>query len=296
MFDEQALELMRQDLQKRYLTTYITVGVLAFILGSLLSPFLGIFICLFALAAVAIFTQGWKKPYLNAFKESVIGSVFHEQFENVRIDFETGFSEEALEAVGLIQTGNRFHSDDYVSGVCDGVPFQRSDVYIAQVTTDSKGHSSTTVYFEGRWMMFQFPKQIAGDLQIIQKGFHYANSKNGIFTRKSSRRHKIEMEDTDFNRAFSVLAQVDQDAFYFLTPHRMEEVSTYCQSIQGDVMIGIIGNVLHVAVNTRKNAMEPSVMKKPNMVLARAECEYEASLIRKTVKFFDLDQETFQGE
>ena len=298
MFDEQTLEMMRIELRNRYIKAYAVVAVFAVILGFVFSffPLFGFMLgVVLGLIVVGLVSRGWNAPYVRAFKEAVAGETFRAYFNNVRTDYQEGFSEDAIESMGLISTGNRFSSDDYISGECNGVPFQRSDVYIANVTTDSEGHSHTTVYFEGRWMMFRFPKKIAGDLQILEKSFSYANRKNGIFTGKSSRRHKVEMEDSRFNHDFTVMAQQDQDAFYFLTPHRMEEIMRYCESIQGDVMIGIIGNILHVAVNNRKNAMEPKVFGQNNMQMAKAECEYEAQLIRKTVQFFDLDEEVFQG-
>jgi len=281
-----------EELRKKALTQFwIRVGVIA--IGALLmikiSPFLVVFFLLLGAVVSAFIPNAHKRAYIEAVKDSAVRGEFEEAFGEVVVDFSRGFSKDFIAQTGLLTMGNEFGSDDYVSGVCNGVPFSRSDVYVADTSSDSEGNSSTTVYFEGRWMVFDFPKELSGDLQVFEKKFHYAKKMKGIFTRKSERRHEISLEDEAFNKRYVVMAQDDHDAFYFLTPHMMEKIDRYCSQSDGRFMLGILGNRLHVAINNSKNLMEPSVFRKNDVAEVRAEVGIEIELIRRTIDEFNLD-------
>ena len=288
MYSDAALEQLRKEALSRF---WIRIGVVLLIAICLvvISPFLMIFGALTGIVITALIPNPSKKKYYDAVKYSAIRGQFEKAFGEVMVDYNKGFSENFISHTGLLQMGNEYSSDDYVSGVCNGVPFSRSDVYIASSSSDSEGNSSTTVFFEGRWMVFDFPKELSGDLQVFEKNFHYAKKRKGIFTKKAERRHEIFLEDESFNKRYVVMAQDDHDAFYFLTPHMMEKIDRYCSQSDGRFMLGILGNRLHVAINNSKNPMEPSLFRKNDVEEVRAEVSNEIELIRRTIEEFKLD-------
>ena len=85
--------------------------------------------------------------------------------------------------------------------------------------------------------------------------------KVSFFRKKECRRSKIELEDKVFNELFTVYAQSDHEAKYILTPEFIDTLKNMFYAIDGNFMLGFIDNKLHVAINTNKNAMEPSLIK-----------------------------------
>lgn len=288
MYTDADLEQLRKEALSQFWIRISFVLIIALVL-IVISPFLSVFVALFGIVILAFIPNRRKKDYFDALKDSAIRGQFEEAFGSVVVDYDKGYNKSFISQTGLIQMGNEYSSDDFVSGVCNGVPFSRSDVYIADTSSDSDGNSSTTVYFEGRWMVFEFPKELSGDLQVFEKSFHHANKRKGLFTKKSERRHEIFLEDEVFNKRYVVMAQDDHDAFYFLTPHMMEKIDRYCSQSDGRFMLGILGNCLHVAINNRKNPMEPSMFRKNDVEEVRGEVANEIALIRRTIEEFNLD-------
>lgn len=288
MYTDMELEQLRKEAVNQF---WIRIGIVIIVALCCvkLSPFLMLFVALTGIVVVALLPNSRKKKYIEGVKDSAVRSLFEKAFESVSVDYSRGFSKNFISDTGLLTMGNEYSSDDYVSGEYNGVSFSRSDVYVADTTSDGEGNSSTTVYFEGRWMVFKFPKTLSGDLQVFEKSFHYAKKRKGLFTRKTERRHEIFLEDEDFNKRYVVMAQDDHDAFYFLTPHMMEKIDRYCSNSDGRFMLGIIGPYLHVAINNSKNPMEPSIFRKNDVEEVRAEVSNEIELIRRTVEEFNLD-------
>ena len=288
MYTDADLEQLRKDALVQFWIRMSFVLIIALVLV-VFSPFLTVFAALCGIVILAFIPNARKKKYIDAVKDSAVRGEFEEAFGSVVVDYNRGYNKNFISQTGLIQMGNEYSSDDFVSGVCNGVPFSRSDVYIADTSSDSDGNSSTTVYFEGRWMVFEFPKELSGDLQVFEKNFHFAKKRKGIFTKKSERRHEIFLEDEVFNKRYVVMAQDDHDAFYFLTPHMMEKIDRYCSQADGRFMIGILGNQLLVAINNHKNPMEPSMFRKNDVEEVRGEVANEIALIRRTIEEFNLD-------
>ena len=155
--------------------------------------------------------------------------------------------------------GNRYYSNDYLQGSYKGVRFERADIKIQNRVYTGK-HSFTVTYFNGRWITLEFDGNYNFNLQIIGKGFKHHQPKV-VSLEKECRRSKIELEDKVFNELFTVYAQSDHEAKYILTPEFIDTLKNMFYAIDGNFMLGFIDNKLHVAINTNKDAMEPSLIK-----------------------------------
>ncbi len=216
-------------------------------------------VLLFAVGLIGLFAFYFKasKAFTDAFKADVVRASLTNVFDDVAFDPDSGFEQEVLENTEMITMGNRYHSDDYVSGSYSGVRFERADVRIQQVT--STGKTTTTVtYFEGPWMIFDFNKDFRCDLQVREKGFSAAKKTGGWFSSKP-KMHRLELEDARFNDHFSVYAVDEQEAYYILTPHMMESILELKQHTSGEMLLCFCQNRLHIGVDSRENAFEPSL-------------------------------------
>lgn len=209
--------------------------------------------CVYSKKRVKEYKDYYKNVFVRQMIQNVIPGAVYEPMQ--------GFPRQLISGTGLMQMGNVYHSEDYIKGVYNGVAFERADMLIQNETTDSEGNTSTTTYLRGRWMIFESNKTFSADLQIIQKGFGYANKRKGWFTKKENRRHEIQTEDESFNKQFQCLCQDEVEAFYLLTPGVMQAMMRLAAAMDGKVMVGFVDNLIHVAVNSSKNSLEPPLTR-----------------------------------
>lgn len=234
------------------------------------------------------------EEYQLRFKSVFVGIPFKNNFSDVAFNFENGFNENFISKTGLIQLGNRYFSNDYVEGTYKNVKFQRSDILIQKRTHTGK-HSHTITYFNGRWIVVEFNKDFHFDLQVIGEGFHNSRKNKSIFTNQGERRHPIDMEDIEFNQKFHVYGQDDHEAFYILTPRFMELLKNMYNKTDGALMLGFVNNRLHVAINTKKDAMEPSIFKSIDIIQVEQDVQREIQCIMNIIDELSLDRNLYKN-
>jgi len=188
--------------------------------------------------------------------------------------------------------GNRYHSEDMISGTYKDIPFKRSDVLIQDHRSNGKS-SYTVTYFRGRWITLKYNKRFHTDLQLIQSGFGYTRKKSSFFTRKEDRRHKVEFENEAFNRMFNCYCQSDQEAFYLITPSIMEGIMKYVSISDGKIMLGFKDDVCHIAIENGKDSMEPSVFSSVTYEGDVLPLKTEINAICDFVNLLNLDRDIF---
>lgn len=225
-----------------------------------------IFALLFIPAVASLILSGKaNKQFAAAFKQSVVLDSLSSVFTDLTFEPALGISREEIRETEMMQTGDRFSSNDLISGQYNGVSFRQSDVHIENESTDSEGHTSYTTIFRGRWMVFDFNKTFVSDLQVV--GRHFGANKRkgngffGLFASKEKKMEKIELENEAFNKQFTVYAHDTTEAFYLLTPHMMEAMLRLREGIGSPIMLLFFRGQLHVAVNNGKDAFEPSLFR-----------------------------------
>ena len=265
--------IMIENMRKRVLLWYIVAGVIlvTFVFGMIIALRVGSSGIPFFIAAGVLFIAflivliiGTKanKEYRSYYKTHYIDSMIQSAIPGGQYQPDQGIPSAMISSTGLIMMGNVYRSEDLIIGTYNDVEFQRADLEIQDQTTDSEGHTQTTTYFRGRWMVFESNKYFQSDLQIIQKGFAYAKKRTGIFTKMSNRRHAIETEDMAFNKTFKCLCQNDQEAFYLLTPSLMQGLMKLEAESDGKIMVGFVHHQIHVAIKSNKDSLEPPVFHK----------------------------------
>lgn len=263
------IERMRKRvLWRRILLIIIPIVVLTgafFILGVEAIVLFAVFVFL-AIAidfgVYLIFIRKKEREYRAYYKSNYVTAMIHTAIPTAQYQPDQGFPSSLIRGTGLIMMGNIYHSEDLITGTYNNVEFRRADLLIQNESTDSDGNTSTTTLFNGRWMIFESNKYFEADLQIIQKGFGYANKRSGIFTKKADRRHAFETEDVEFNRQFKCLCQNESEAFYLLTPVLMRGLMKLAAESDGKIMVGFVDNLIHVAIKSNKDSLEPPVLHK----------------------------------
>ena len=234
------------------------------------------------------------KIFKNEFKNTFVKSSLQKYFDNLTYVYEKGFSEEFIESTGMIDTGDRFNSNDYISGTYKDIKFEQSDIHIEEEheSTDSDGNTTTTwvTTFEGRWMIFDFNKPFKANIQVASSyfGTNYLSDR-----RKYS---KVRMDDTEFNKMFNVYAESEHEAFYILTPHFMEKIKNLKLKLNCNVMFCFIDNKLHIAINDYKDSFEYNVLKRINESEIEKEITKDIKVITDFVDELNLDNDLFKEE
>lgn len=263
-------------------------------------PFLLFFILVPGLIVSTLLMNKPRQRYRAAFKQAYVRRALQSVFTNLYYDPERGISYETIAATRMMNMGDRFHSEDYISGRYKEIPFEQSDVHIEeeQQSTDSEGHTHTeyVTIFQGRWMIFNFNKTFKANVQIAQKGFPNAKRKR-FFGKKETLFKKVELESETFNKEFQVYAQNEHDAFYIITPAFMERVQNLSARNKGKLMFCFVGNRLHIAIHDGKDSFEPgSVFKRIDEEKATRKIREEIEVITQFIDELSLDNNLFIPE
>jgi len=253
-----------ESLRKKVTATFKWALVL--ILGGLPLVFIGLGLVYFVLFLVGVvflvFVRSKREAdYKEYFKDSFVRSMLQSRIPGSEYEPKNGFPKEFIRGTGLMLMGSIYNSEDYIKGTYNGVAFERADVVIEDESTDSDGNTTTTTYLRGRWMVFESNKDFNADLQVVQKGFGYANKRKSIFVKKVDRRHEFQTEDEEFNKQFQCLCQNESEAFYLLTPGVMQGLMKLAAEADGKIMVGFVDNRLHVVVKSGKDSLEPPLFR-----------------------------------
>ena len=130
-------------------------------------------IFVFAITAivVAITTRKEAAEYKKTYKAYFVEQNLAKTFTNLQYQHEAGLNKQVLAATQMINTGDRYSSNDLTMGKYKNVNFTQADVHIEEEYTDSDGDTHYTTIFRGRFMIFEFPKKFNFKLEVVSKFF-----------------------------------------------------------------------------------------------------------------------------
>lgn len=269
----------------------IIIGVvLAFITHTIeffvFSIIIGIFIS-------AIATYGKAKNFNLLYKNTIVLSVFKKLFNNINYNPDFGISRDVIASTEMVDMGNEYESNDYLSATYKNIKFETADVTITQVTHDSKGNTHRSTYFKGQWYVFDFNKNFKSNIQVCEYSFMH-NKTGGLFS--SNRLRKIELEDMEFHKKFEVFAQNDLEAFYILTPSVIQRIKLLEEKINGALILCFVNNKLHLGVHNYKDFFEPSLSRPINLEQDEQNILNSTNDIINFINDLQLDNDLFRRE
>lgn len=231
---------------------WIFVVALAPVFGPGTMTFAQLMMIVFFVVAVPYFkkSQNVKKEFQRLYKQTFVAQALSENFQNVTYMWESGFTQDAVKMFNLVQLGNRFKTEDYLSAYYNGIHFEQADVTVQYHTSGKNSH--TTTYFKGRMFAFDFPYKNVASVRCISNSFMY---------KASSKNQKLKLESERFNKNFKTDAFYEHDAFYFLTPQMMERIESI-NARYGNVAVHLMGNKLFVGINMASDAFDHDYRQK----------------------------------
>ena len=296
------IEGLEQDRIKLKNKTFLVIGITAGIIILLALIFQTIEILFFGIIAIllfpALFTVKQKREYILKFKKYFVQSALKTVFTDLTYHPEQGMPRDVIASTKMMYMGDRYTSNDYISGRYKDIGFRQADVHIEEEreSTDSDGNTTTywVTIFRGRWMIFDFNKTFKADLQVCQKFF--GNNKISNWG-NDTKFEKVKLESVDFNKRFNVYAQSDHEAFYLLTPQIMEKIIKLDDMNQGRLLLCFIDNKLHIGLYDGKDSFEHApIFKQINEEQVRNNNSNDIKKITMFIDELDLDNDLFRRE
>ena len=267
-------------------------------------------ISLYFLIIIFLIELSFSIVILTIVKGVVIGSdaqLFNKHFKNIFVlkslqhffkdlDYksEKGFSKEYIKNVGMLDTGDRFNSNDYISGTYKNIKFEQSDIHIEEKheEEDKDGNKKEVweTIFMGRLMVFDFNKKFKANVQVSS---HHFGANTLPWKKKFS---NVKMEDVEFNKLFTIYAESEHDAFYILTPHFMQKIKDITKELKCGVMFGFADSRLHIAIDNNEDSFEYNVFKPINEQEIEENIVKDIKLITNFVDELSLDNDLFRRE
>ncbi len=257
--------------------------------------FFELIIALIILYTIKSFLLGDEGEQLNKLyskiKEEVVLKSLKKYFTNVTYNSKKGFSDSFICEEGLLSTGDRYSSNDSISGTYNNINFCQSDIHIEVEKKEEDEDGNVRTYYEtifaGRWMIFDFNKKFKSNLIVESGAFP-----NLVYGKKYV---NIETEDVEFNNMFEVYAEDDHEAFYILTPNFMEKLKNIYEKLQNyEIRLLFNGNKLHIGLNGSDDAFEFSELEEISEEKLKTTMESDIRLIIDFIDELDLTNDLFK--
>ncbi len=291
------LEILRKKARNSVLIgagITLLLAILFFVLGVAV---LGVMVLAVGAIITFLATASKRKKFKLSFKELFVLKSLKTIFEDVDYQPEMGIDRNVIRNTEMMDMGNRYSSNDYVSAKYKDVNFIQADVHIEEERErrDSDGHTRTdyVTLFKGRWMVFEFNKSFKANIQVRQKGFSNAKVSNW-FKPKEEKYKKIALEDEEFNRGFRVFAQNEHEAFYVLTPSLMRRIIELTKNVNGKVLMCFVDEKLHIGLHNQKDSFEHSIFKPIVEEVVIDKISKDIKLITSFIDDLNLDNDLFR--
>lgn len=281
----------------------IVIGVIGFFIvnGAHLSVitilpaiFMSVFFALVITAIiVAIATRKDAEAYKKAYKFYFVEQNLMQTFTNLEYNHNAGLNKQVLKDTEMINTGDRYSSNDLTTGRYKDVEFTQADVHIEEEYKDKDGHRHYTTIFRGRFMIFEFPKKFNFRVEVASK-FFAAKKVPGRNPQTGRKFEKFEVESSEFNKKFKIYAEDGFETFYLLDPSFIARIDKLGETYEKKMILCFIDNKLYVGINEGKDAFEPPRPFKP--IDEQAEMEKVNRDIKVVTDFVDelrLDRKIF---
>ena len=294
--DEQKLMADLADYAKKDKRNKIITGIMLFVCAIIMivlracSAIAPIFvfgaIAVIVLISIIIFfikrllSKGDTNTYTIAdYKNYVIRKAIEGEVQELIYEPYFGLPNAVYKDLKVIINGNRYHTEDLITGKYHNVYFAQSDLVV-----EYKDDNSSITYFKGRWIGFNYPKQFQGTVTIKDKKFSYGAKRKDL--------SDIQLENPLFNEMFTIKSSDMHLAYYLLTPQIMERLMYLKQNAQGKIIACFRDGILHIFISDNQNSFEPN-LRQINLISDIQKFKYDFSLISGVAAILNVDNNVY---
>lgn len=198
--------------------------------------------------------QSKSRELTDLYKQNIISVILARQCSGATFEPGKGVSENRFVGSGLFSVApDRYHSEDLISGKIGATSFLCSEIHAEkkQVTTNAKGHSTTTwiTIFKGFFFIADFQKNFKGQTTV------YRNS----WIKLRFGEERVKLENPEFENSFDVYSNNQVEARYLLTPSLMERLLTLDRKFPGKITVSFRNSNVMIAIPDGTDHFEASI-------------------------------------
>ena len=217
-----------------------------FVEGWFYIPFIAYFV---GYAVVIFIFSGTIRRTREEIQHTFLADSCYEIFEKIDFSPEKGLNKDVLESSSLIRMGKHYYSNDLIKAKYKGIPFEISNVSMKEEHKNNVMIEDIVMIFQGQWFVFKLDHNPIEYLQVSDVEFM-----GSIMV--PNRWKKIELENSMFNQLFHVHSSDKKEVEKILTAPAMEKVLEIKSQLGGELLLGIMRNELHLAINSKRNLFE----------------------------------------
>lgn len=260
-------DLRRQIMRLTGLVALCVLGAVGAVLAMTMIPLLGILLMIGMIALLIFPANKLNRIYrvwYTRFKQDIIGSTIRFIHPELKFDHKQGISREVFRGSRIfLQSLNKYKTDDLVWGKVDATDISFAEVHAIQVTKNKNSRTESTI-FRGVFFMADFHKHFHEQTYVLPDMAERHLGVLGRFLQSMNiaRPSAVRMEDTEFERFFSVYSTDQVEARYLLTPTLMEQLVSIRQRVGSDIGLSFIDSKVYLTMPERKPLLEPKFWKK----------------------------------
>lgn len=238
------LEQLRKSVLYRVVGC-IAVAIILVIVGFALDSGLMIFGIFACIIVAFILLLGPATKYSVTYKEQVVKKFIKAYDENLEFLYQKGIPKETY-TESAFENFDRYHSEDLIMGNIDGHNMMIAEVHTEREyeTTDDDGHTETRyeTVFHGLFGVSELDKAYNGMVKI--------HADKGLFSKVHDNRNRIEMDSSEFEKHFDVMADDKIQAMQILTSDIMDLMLNFLKDSKIKFELTIRNNKLYIRFKT----------------------------------------------
>jgi len=211
-----------------------------------------------AIILIALVEAHYWSRYRKKFKREIISKCLSDAFPNFKYKVKGDLILSEFKNTGLVNSSvNIFHCEDQLTGEIEKTDFKISEV-LAQYKSSGKNKSTRTI-FRGFILELDFNKHfkshtvITPDFAVSFFGEWFGEKLNNITIGKLK---KVKLENTSFEKKFTVVTSDQQEARYLLSPKLMERIMKM-RKRNPSIRLSFYKKRLYITFSQNKNFFEP---------------------------------------
>jgi hypothetical protein len=244
--------------------TWIGAGIGALgLLVILIFPPVGIAIAIGGLIIILVVRLTNQGKFKKRFKQEIFPIVIDIVKPGVLYRSEQYIAESIYHSSRIfLQDVDRYKGEDYFSGTVGQTKIEFSEIHAEdrQVRVDSKGRTRTeyVTVFKGLFFVTEFHKHFKGETYVLPD---LTESWLGSFGRKLqkwnwSRPDLVELENSEFEKLFSVYGTDQVESRYLLTPKMMELIMELRSKFNCTTHMSFLNDKFYIALSSNHDFFE----------------------------------------
>lgn len=193
--------------------------------------------------------------FRSSYKKMFVEGVLEVELPQAKYLKHDGFKQGFIDSsIALVEPGNKYKSEDMISGDYKGIYFQQSDVTIDKQVREKQMVGNNTrikVYhhFAGRMIALDMPVKVKKPVYIYSHGFEHRHNPNHV------RLTTVDIKDKEFDSSFVVLTSKDENVEDILTD-KVRKALLLTYSKYSNMAVRLEDNKMYIAINTKENTFD----------------------------------------